>query len=516
MKSKILQYFIFLLIISFYESKNIFMSTEGNDNAGDGSIDNPYLSLMKCQEVATNGDIVYIRGGTYTNFNIARTYNNYNYIHYFTKSGITYKAYESEKVIFDFEFNKEYAKKDEILQQRVTGFMIAENTENLIFENFDCTRIPTLSLDEIVAAKLSKNLTQSECFQSRGKNIRFNRINAYNNNGIGFYFLGLKSYNIAYRCDAYKNYGLDSASKGNADGFGSHGTGAEFIECRAWDNSDDNYDSINSYKTTIFDNSWAFNIDFKGTDIQDGNGFKVGGWGKDAEAKKLYEPYSGENPPVHIVKNCIAAGNKANGFYSNHQPGQCAIWYNNRAYNNKANFDMTEGSETWEVDSNGKVVDICGTREVLYFNFGHKYNTKLKTDCNMYGTEANLFSANIPDKNNKYNSWNFRDITLSNDDFLSLDINELARERGADGSLPEINFMKLKPNGPNYAILKTIEEEMNNYAIQSDGTIAKKNNNENNENEQNSSTDIKDENNSIFWVSVNKIMNLLLVYLVIF
>ena len=82
---------------------------------------------------------------------------------------------------------------------------------------------------------------------------------------------------------------------------------------------------------------------------------------------------------------------------------------------------MTEGSETWELDSKGKVVDICGTREVLYFNFGHKYSTKLSTTtCNMYGTEGNLFSANIPDKNNKFNSWNFRNITLSNDDFLSL------------------------------------------------------------------------------------------------
>ena len=80
--------------------------------------------------------------------------------------------------------------------------MIEEGSQNLIFENFDCTRLPTLSWDEIVAAKFSKNLTQSECFQSRGKNITFNRVNAYNNNAIGFYFAGTKSYNIAYRCDA--------------------------------------------------------------------------------------------------------------------------------------------------------------------------------------------------------------------------------------------------------------------------------------------------------------------------
>ena len=168
----------------------------------------------------------------------------------------------------------------------------------------------------------------------------------------------------------------------------------------------------------------------------------------------------------------MASNNKANGFYSNHQPGQAAVWYNNRAYNNKANFDMTEGSETWELDSKGKVVDICGTREVLYFNFGHTYNKKLTTTCNMYGTEANLFSANIPDINNKYNSWNFRNITLSDDDFLSLDVAELAGERGQDGSLPEVNFMKLNPNGPNYELLKTIEEKMQNFEIQSDGTIS--------------------------------------------
>ena len=473
MEIKFKKFFILLTILSTLETKNIFMSTEGNDETGDGSIENPYLTLMKCQSVGESGDIVYIRGGTYKNFEIAESTSTYNYIQYFTKSGLTYKAYESEKVIFDFEFAKKYLAYNGQLRQRVSGFMIIEGVENLTFENFDCIRIPTLSWDEIVAAKLSKNLTQSECFQSRGNNIRFNRINAYNNNGIGFYFLGTKSYNIAYRCDAYNNTGLDKGSLGNADGFGSHGSGAEFIECRAWDNSDDNYDCINSYKTTIFDKSWAFRINYKNSDIQDGNGFKVGGWGKSADAKKLYKDYSGDNPPVHIVKNCIAASNKANGFYSNHQPGQAAVWYNNRAYNNKANFDMTEGSETWELDSKGKVVDICGTREVLYFNFGHKYSAKLSTECNMYGNEGNLFSANIPDENNQFNSWNFRDITLSNDDFLSLDVTELAKARGPDGSLPEVNFMKLDPIGPNYEMLKTIEEKMKNYEIKDDGTIVK-------------------------------------------
>ena len=65
---------------------------------------------------------------------------------------------------------------------------------------------------------------------------------------------------------------------------------------------------------------------------------------------------------------------------------------------------------------------------------------------------------------------NSTNITLDNNDFLSVDWKELAGERSEDGSLPEVNFMKLNPEGPNYEILKTIEEEMNNYELLDDGT----------------------------------------------
>ena len=161
MEIKFQKFFILLTILSTLETKNIFMSTEGNDETGDGSIENPYLTLMKCQSVGESGDIVYIRGGTYKNFEIAESTSTYNYIQYFTKSGLTYNVYESEKVIFDFEFAKKYLAYNGQLRQRVSGFMIIEGVENLTFQNFDCIRIPTLSWDEIVAAKLSKNLTQS-------------------------------------------------------------------------------------------------------------------------------------------------------------------------------------------------------------------------------------------------------------------------------------------------------------------------------------------------------------------
>ncbi len=92
----------------------------------------------------------------------------------------------------------------------------------------------------------------------------------------------------------------------------------------------------------------------------------------------------------------------------------------------------------------------------------------------MYGTEGNLYMANIPDEKNQFNSWIFRDIIIKDNDFLSLDLNELAKERGSDGSLPEINFMKLNPKGPNYEKLKSIEDEAKNYDITNEGKIYKK------------------------------------------
>ena len=455
------------------EASCIFMATNGNDETGDGSIKNPYLSLMKCQEKINEGGIVYIRGGTYTNFPIEEESEIYNYIHKFTKNSITYKSYNSEKVIFDFEFLKKYKMKDNKPTQRVAAFYVIEGAKDITFEEFSITRVPVLTYDEV--EKLGgKLLTQSECFQSRGKNIHFNRINAYNNNAKGFYFTGKKSYNIAYRCDSFNNHGFDKASLGNTDGFDGHGTGAEFIECRAWDNSDDNFDSIDSYGTNIYDKCWAFRLNYKDKDIDCGMGFKIGGWGKNADAKSKYFKFSGENPPIHIVKNCISANNKGNGFYSNHQPGQAAVWFNNKAYKNKANFDMIEGSETWQVDSSGKVVDICGTREVLWFNIAHKYSAGLKNTGSMYGTEGNLYMANVKDSNNRYNSWNFRDITIRDNDFLSLDVRELSKARGSAGELPNINFMKLNPQGPNYQRLKTIEDELSKYVCYDDGSITKK------------------------------------------
>ena len=105
---------LLLALILSIQTAEIYMATNGNDITGDGSFQKPFKTLMKCQEKANYGDSVYIRGGTYKNFPIAYSDNIYNYIHKFDKSGITYQAYNNEKVIFDFEFAQKYKMKNGI------------------------------------------------------------------------------------------------------------------------------------------------------------------------------------------------------------------------------------------------------------------------------------------------------------------------------------------------------------------------------------------------------------------
>lgn len=419
------------------DGKVIYVATDGDDS-NEGTIDAPIATLMEAQKRASYGDTVYIRGGEYTDFDIARSTSSYNYVLYFDKSGITYKAYDGEKVIFNFEGDYIQGTK------RVAAFYIAEKASDVTFESFEVINVPVLTLEQLKAMNSSKLLTQSECFQIRGTNITFNMISAHDNNAIGFYFQG-KATGTCYRCDAYNNVGVDSASLGNMDGFGAHSRGVVFKECRAWDNSDDGFDCISSYGANVFESCWAFRYELPTNLIQDGNGFKIGGWGR--SAAHAY----GDVPPVHTVTNCIAAGNKASGFYSNHQPGKAADWTYNTAYNNKSNFRMTEGSEDEELDSSGKIIDAPGTREELHYNLAYKYSKKLQA-AGQYGTEGNLYDSNLPGELNTNNSWNLESAVMSDADFESLDISQLAAPRNADGSLPNVTFMQPKEDSEYYGL----------------------------------------------------------------
>ena len=95
--------FLFLFFNGTAHAADWYISPSGSDSNAGTSTSAPFKSLMKAQDAASEGDTVYIMGGTYNDFSVAATDSNYNYVHQFTKSNITYRAYTSKDVpVFDF------------------------------------------------------------------------------------------------------------------------------------------------------------------------------------------------------------------------------------------------------------------------------------------------------------------------------------------------------------------------------------------------------------------------------
>lgn len=366
-----------------------YVSPSGSDSNA-GTYSKPFKSLMKAQDAASSGDTVYMMGGTYKNFPVAASDSNYNYMHEFTKSNITYRAYTSKNPpVFDFSGTS--------TSKRVAAFHVKNGVKNVTFLCMKVTGVPVGSQK------------QSECFRIEG-NATLNQVTCYNANANGFYFCNNGTGKVI-KCDAYNLYTSNSTSNSNTDGFGAHGKGVTFQQCRAWSCGDDGYDCLTSKGANTFDGCWAYNMTKGG----DSNGFKIGGYGTGKVPSTV---------PVHTVKYCLAANNASNGFYANHQPGQSANWTYNTAYGNKkGNFNMLERVSPTDA------TDIAGTREVLRYNIS--YNGKILN----IGKGTKVGSC----------SWNSA-YNCTADDFVSLDASQMTKARGANGALPNITFMHLKSN----------------------------------------------------------------------
>jgi hypothetical protein len=412
--TKILSLFFSLILlsdISLYAA-TYYISPAGNDsNAGTENL--PCETLMKAQQLVEPGDTVFIRGGVYKmNENqLSRRKRIWAVVNDLYKSGkpgkrIHYFAYPGEKPVFDLSDVKP-------ANQRVMVFGVTGSWIHIRGLEVIGTQVTILTH------------TQSECFHNEGSNNIYEHLSMHDGQAIGFYLTN-GSDNLILNCDAYRNYDFTSEGGrgGNVDGFGCHPQPGSknnvFRGCRAWFNSDDGYDCIRAAETVIFENCWAFyngfDPDFK--KLGDGNGFKAGGWGliKDERVP--------DSIPMHIIRFCVAVGNRANGFYANHQPGG-NYWFNNTAWKNSTNFNMLNRNIefTDDVSGYGHVL-----KNNLSFSPGNSDIQQINTQLCV--VESNSFS--IP-------------LKITKDDFVSLDENLLVVARKPDGNLPETPFLRLKP-----------------------------------------------------------------------
>ena len=408
---------LFLFVnLSVINSTVWFIAPNGLD-INPGTWDFPLATIQKAQEKVSAGDTVYIRGGEYqiTESQISRVEQNlFACISFLDKSGlpgmrINYWAYPGENPVFDFSEVKP-------ANQRVVG----------IWVNANWVHIKGLEMTGVEVT--IKTHTESYCIYSWGNNNIFEQINMHHNQGTGLRHRRGGN-NLFLNCDAWQNhdYTSEDGKGGNTDGFGCHptdgGTGNIFRGCRAWFNSDDGYDCIRSSEPITFENCWAFYNGYSPafTSLGDGNGFKAGGYAYD-EASLIPSPV-----PTNTIIFCLAVYNKANGFYSNHHLAG-NIWYNNTAYRNAINYNMVNRESPYSDN-----INVDGYDHILKNNLGYKARNQETAYINP--------SLNIL-KNNYFEL----DVTITDQDFISLDENLLMADRKPDGSLPDIDFMKLHPS----------------------------------------------------------------------
>jgi autotransporter-associated beta strand protein/parallel beta-helix repeat protein len=407
---------LLLLFPSALFSAIYYVATNGADT-NSGTIASPFATVQRAQTAASAGDIVYIRGGTYTmsEAQISGTSGVYKYVTNLTKSGssgarINYWAYPGERPIFDYTNVKP-------ADFRVVAF------------NVPGSWIHIRGLEIIGVQVTITTHTQSECFENTGSNNIYEQCVMHDGMGIGFY-LTKGSNNLVLNCDAYRNW--DSVSEGgaggNTDGFGGHPTSASytgnvFRGCRAWFNSDDGYDCINAYATVTFENCWAFFNGYSTSfgSLGDGNGFKGGGYGAAGGAYP--------NPvPRHAIRFCLSVRNKANGFYSNHHIGG-SDWISNTAFQNATNYNMlSTGTDN--------LTDVPG--------YGHF----MRNNLSFSPRGASLSNLDQTQSDVAYNFFSLP-VTITSADFASTTTGTtqlaqiLTQPRKLNGDLPDITLLHL-------------------------------------------------------------------------
>ena len=433
MKKFVLSIVLTLAVLAT-NATSYYISPSGNDKNDGTSESTPFASLATAQSKVKAGDVVNILPGTYQvkeSEMMDRTSSNvWDIIFDFATSG-TESSPIIYKGILDAQGNRPKFDLSAIKTgKRLTGFYI--HAKYLKFSNFEVIGINV--------PKSSSN-TQSENFRiNGGKNCIFYNIAAHDGMGIGFYITGSSANNTLSNCDAYNNFDSINQSVnngGNSDGFGCHVSanceGNRFEYCRAWQNSDDGFDFINCQSAATVEYCIAYRngFDKDGNKRADGNGFKAGGYGMGKEVKI-------SSVPMHVVSHCLSVGNKANGFYTNHHLGGVKFDHNSAYKNGGYNFSFVNRKGKSMEDA----IDVDGYGHIVTHNISYN-STKIATsiDIAQCTIEGNSFSYS---KNTWVND------NLSDADFYSLNLNELTAARTTEGSLPVINFMRLKDESKDY------------------------------------------------------------------
>jgi len=403
MKKLIIIPFLFICLI--LSATTYYVAPNGDDD-DPGTIKEPWTTWGKAFSTAVAGDTVYFRDGIYYHtvtggdgYSSFHSGTAGNYIHFFN--------YPGEVPILDCT---------PVISTTTKSYAIRTGTNNYIkFKGLTVRNLKQHAGDDPTVEVIAYRLYN-------GIEIQFENCTIYNIDGQGFKSeFTQHGIHRFLNCDAYDccdSLSISPYLPGNRGvGFGPYNyinTEGEvyYTKCRAWHCGDQGFSGA-GLKVT-YDECWSF---LNGLLQGDGWGFKLG-W---------QSFYAAGNQKV--VKNCIAAYNRAGGFTTNdaNRPDVCGMTvYNNTAYRNGY---------------------FPGYYSHYIFGF-LIYNTTASTA----EEERRIFKNNIS-YNNEYgavyvgsgasythdhNNWDIP-LILTDTDFQSVDSTGITAARQADGSLPDNN-----------------------------------------------------------------------------
>jgi hypothetical protein len=418
-----------------------YVATWGNDD-NPGTFDSPWGTWQKAFVTANAGDTVYFRGGVW----YPKTYANGNKITNISPQDVIGHNGTYGNPICFFNYPGETPILDCINLTNTGNYSVGLSLDYAHFLHF-------------------KGLTYRNIYQ-RGNlvdingiygwmtsNLTFENMTVHDVSGKGFGVWGgmnngtteeiLFDTTKFINCDVYNCGDTINRNPGNySDGYKTFtGKGAYFLYegCRAWNCADDGFD-IGGPMYIEVKKCWSFSNGY--LEKGDGNGYKLGG---------IPQITDSVSTPTCFFSYCIAAFNNrattgvSSGFqeidYEGNYRANARI-YNCVAYKNKRGF--TASNNIYKP-----------FRNTVYRN-----NISYGNDALDNGIPLNvsIYGYYYPESNN---TWDFVDptpgsmppwfvmtdtVTVTDDDFISINPHGLSGPRQADGSLPEVDFLKLANN----------------------------------------------------------------------
>lgn len=399
----------FLLISLLSSATTYYVSTTGSNN-NSGTLSSPFATINKAWSMVSAGDIIYVRGGTYTYAMMGQTVLS-------GKSGtagnlITITNYPGESPVINFSSST--------FTSQVMGIWV-HDANYVYLKGIRITSINQPSNGSAVQYGLILYDNASNCI--------FEQIETDHIGGWGVHISDYCNNNLFLNCDSHHNSDrYSSDSWGGSDGFQSNSwnqssqnqasTGNIFRGCRAWRNSDDGWDLRRSEGTWTLENCWSFWNGFQpGERLGDADSQAKGG---DGMGLKFGTNFGAQTTDIRkSAKNCLIFENNATGV---------DLWTD--AGSNYTGY-LVENCDAYK---NGEAGIGCSDATGAS-------TTTLRNNITYANPKGNYFGSSVWWVHD-HNTWDIP-MTVTDADFVSVNSMGMDGPRQADGSLPNISFLHL-------------------------------------------------------------------------